>query len=76
MRGRSGMAIGRDGIVRDGVGRPGPATSEWTGEAPVSPSIYKLHSDGADECVRPYVRIASAWLRALSPVLELLMASL
>jgi hypothetical protein len=76
MRGRRGMAIGGNGIVRDGVGCPGPATSEWTGEAPVSPPIYKLHSKGADECVRPYVSIASAGLLAPLPALAQRMASL
>jgi len=35
MRGQAAMAI----IGRWSAGRPRPATSDWTGEAPVSPSI-------------------------------------
>jgi hypothetical protein len=55
MRGKAAMAISR----RWSAGRPRPATSDWTGEAPVSPSINKVHWTRADECVRPYVSMTT-----------------
>ena len=58
MRGLAAMAIEGDGDDWS-AGRPRPATLDWTGDVPVSPSINKVHSTGADECVRPYVSMAT-----------------
>ena len=55
MRAQAGMAI----RGRWSAGRPRPATSDWMGEAPVSPSINNFHWTWADECVRPYVSMAT-----------------
>jgi len=60
MRGLAAMAIEGDGDDWS-AGRPRPATLDWTGDVPVSPSINKVHSTGADECVRPYVSMTIAW---------------